>query len=171
MSRRDKISCFSAVDDDRHPTLRKRIPDMTFGLASYGKDKLRYKEESCGDGSQNDLHCTLIRERLQRQMFHKPCGLLVDPRWGHCRLLFPWAVYEAKKTAATWEKAEAQLYETASVYLGMLDDLCRDPNDPSQYQDGAPERHQIFGITSSAQFVRVYRVLSWFGRCVSQKRC
>jgi hypothetical protein len=144
---------------------------MTFGLRShfnFALEGFRRDKDSKDCKNLLPIHESLIKERIHKQLHYRPCGLVVDPRWNQHTLLFPWAIYEAKKAAETFERAESQLYTVGSVCLGMLDDLCRDPENPQKYQEGAPKDHIIFGITSSANLVIIYRIMTFLGDCVSK---
>jgi hypothetical protein len=67
-------------------TVVNRIPDATFGLATFS-------DSSSGSPVQTD---ELSRDRLERLLLHRKCGLLGDPKWGETGLVFPFMVYEAK---------------------------------------------------------------------------
>jgi hypothetical protein len=88
---------------------------------------------------------------------------VVDPRWGAVDLIFPWAIYEAKKSSAPLKDAERQLYEGASIYLAMLDDLARDPKSPDRYQEGGANGPQLFGFASSGGMLWIYTIFGWYG--------
>ncbi|KAL6415906.1 hypothetical protein AUP68_00112 [Ilyonectria robusta] len=61
----------------------------------------------------------------------------MDGVWGKADILFPFAVYEAKKRAVKHEEAENQIYNACKVYMAMLDDLARNPNNVAEYQTTA----------------------------------
>jgi hypothetical protein len=110
---------------------------------------------------------TLLDDRIEAQMLDPQCGLIVDGIWGESNLLFPFAVYEAKKLASTWEKAEDQIYHAFKVYLAMLDDLARDPLDVTEYQFEESARYQLFGFTSCGSYWKVYIAWNFVDTCVS----
>ena len=155
--------------------IRKRYPDITFGLATFmdvsvqHQIKQRNGETSC-DRLHVEVHHTLTKERIFKQLFHRRCGLVVDPRWGAVDLVFPWALFEAKKTSAPLEDAERQLCEGASIYLAMLDDLARDPKSPDRYQEGGGSGPQLFGFASSGPMLWIYTIFDWFGNYVRLSR-
>ncbi|OCK83529.1 hypothetical protein K432DRAFT_346972 [Lepidopterella palustris CBS 459.81] len=153
----DKTPVYFVDDLDSRlmPAVKHRIPDYSLGLSTVRRD-VYY---SRGPRSV-DWPSSLIRERIENQTAYRSCGLIGDPNWGKNVLVFPWAVYEAKKNNSGSATAREQLHESMAVYLGMLHDLCRDPEDPNKYQRDAPECHQIFGILSKAQNVEVYRMVS-----------
>jgi hypothetical protein len=131
--------------DTSKVTIRKRYLDITSGLATPWDAAVQHQikqkngEITC-DQNHVEAHPALTKERIFKQLFHRRCGLVVDPRWGAVNLLFPWAIIEAKKASVPLDDAERQLYEGASIYLAMLDDLARDPRDPDKYQEGGAER-------------------------------
>jgi hypothetical protein len=112
-------------------------------------------------------HESLSEERIFMQMNERQCGLIVDGKWGEMDLLFPFAVYEAKKSAKTWEQAEDQVYHACRTYLAMLDDLARNPTDVTRYQSKESERYQLFGFTSCGSYWKVYIAWHFLARCVS----
>jgi hypothetical protein len=76
-------------------------------------------------------------------------------------------LFEAKRSSQPLEDAEQQMHEGASVYLGMLDDLARDPRSPDRYQEGAAHKAQLFGFASSGRLLRIYTIFGDFaGNCV-----
>ncbi|KAF2678996.1 hypothetical protein K458DRAFT_394405 [Lentithecium fluviatile CBS 122367] len=121
-----------------------------------------------------ECHSTLTKERIFKQLFHRRCGLVVAPRWGAVELVFPWALFEAKRDSEPLEDAERQLHEGASVYLAMLDDLARDPKSPDKYQGGATivsnraTEPQLFGFASSGTRLWIYTIFGWLGDCIIQ---
>ena len=68
-------------------TLVKRTPDETFALFTH--ERGAFIDPSLNAG-------VFRQDRLQRLLLHPKCGLISDPRWGHTKMVFPWAVYEAK---------------------------------------------------------------------------
>lgn len=100
-------------------------------------------------------------------MYDRQCGLIVDGIWGESNLIFPFAVYEAKKRASTWEQAEDQVYHAFKVYLAMLDDLARDPLNVTEYQSEESAHYQLFGFTSCGSYWKVYIAWNFLGDCVS----
>lgn len=135
--------------------LKCKIPDATMGLATY----LRR-----ASGLNNpEAHESLFRDGLDKQLRLRECGLVVDPKWGKTDLIFPWAVYEAKKENCNYfgkngrrkfsKEADLQLNDAYRMYLGMLDDLMRNPADPEKYQKNCESRYvQMFGFASSGTY-------------------
>jgi hypothetical protein len=112
-------------------------------------------------------HQSPNRDRLKKQLELRDSGLVLDPKRDVVDLLFPWGVYEAKKAIfKSTEKfagivfskhAEKQLNHAFQMYLGMLDDLTRDPECPEIYQTGADGPNlQMFGFASSGSLWTVY---------------
>jgi hypothetical protein len=99
-------------------------------------------------------------------MNNQQCGLIVDGVWGKADILFPFAVYEAKKKTATYEQAKNQIYHACKTYLAMMDDLARDPRDVSKYQSKESEHHQIFAFISCGSYWEVYTAWQFLGSCV-----
>ena len=139
---------------------------MTFGLATMS-NRTAQSQPEFSDGSKVEYNDSLIKERLHKQLHHRNCGLVVDPRWGHVDLIFPFAVYEAKKKKKSLDDAERQLLEAGSIYLGMLDDLQRDPHNHDRYQSGIEVLPLMFGFTSNGSTICVYMIHIGAGDFVS----
>jgi hypothetical protein len=196
---------FADVSQSGNIMIRKRTPDLTFGLGmrpspcSDASDDARGWCETVVADSLDNVHVepgndmltagsaarhssiasSLCSKRLRALAEHHKCGLIVDPRWGEANLVFPWAVYEVKKD--TWndtfsgkgvvdfQSAEAQIYQAAQMFLGMLDDLARDPDRIGEYHSAKSNRFQLFGFTSVANHWRTYVAFEKDGECVSTK--
>ncbi|KAL6690845.1 hypothetical protein J3F84DRAFT_177081 [Trichoderma pleuroticola] len=90
-------------------------------------------------------------------MMHNPqCGLVVDGMWGKTALIFPFAAYEAKSRTDTYNAAERQIKHACRIYLAMLDDLARNPNNVSEYQTKESSGFQFFAFTSNYSLWRVF---------------
>jgi len=125
--------------------IKFKIPDATLGLASYRHEELdATSREFC-----STAHPSLAKDALMLQMFLRKCGLVVDPKWGNPDLLFPFGVYEAKKSPIYHEDAKSQVYHAATTYLSMLDDLARNPQKLAEYQSPDSDKYQIFCFTSA----------------------
>lgn len=153
--------------------LKWRTPDLTLGLATYHKNEVEHEEKepsTAGPGwsLSRGAHSSLCKERLKDQVTCPKTGLIVDGRWGEVNLIFPWAVYEAKKRATSCDAAEYQVFHAAQVYLGMLEDLARNPDDPTQFQTPESDKYQMFAFTSSGAYWIVYAVYPCLGGCVSR---
>jgi hypothetical protein len=94
----------------------------------------------------------------------------VDPKWGEVDCIFPWAVYEAKAAATTklHEEAKEQIFLAAQVYLGMLDDLARNPYDLQYYQNSDSKEYQVFLTTACGPEWIIYVAYNFFRDCVSK---
>lgn len=119
----------------------KRIPDATFGLATFS------------DCTSDPVVCAdeLSRERLEQLLLHRKCGLLVDPKWGRTDLVFPFAVYEAKGWSGDCREARHQACQGAACYLDMLNELARRPGPVGSakvYQTKISHQYQAFALTS-----------------------
>jgi hypothetical protein len=110
---------------------------------------------------------SLLRSRILLQMEHRESGLIVDGIWGEANLMFPFAVYEAKKSEETWETAEYQIHSACKSYLAMLDDLARSPIDVTKYQSQDSDRYQLFAFTSCGSYWKVYIIWCFLASCVS----
>ena len=134
-------------------SIQMRTPDATMGLRTM-LDELSAEFLNDNQGKPFtealSLHPCLSNNRLLSQVNWRPCGLVVDGKWGRADLIFPWAVYEAKKDSELFEQAEDQVIEAAQTYLAMLDDLARVPGNVQQYQFPDSPKSQIFCFTSSA---------------------
>jgi hypothetical protein len=72
-----------------------------------------------------------------------------------------------KKRTSSYQHSETQIFEALIVYLGMLDDHVRNPNDCNHYQDEESEKYQMFGFTSNGPQWGVHIAWKWLGDCVS----
>lgn len=163
---------YEFIEKDAHNNLsvKRRIPDATMGLRTYSDSDLDHGY-TCDvvdckiNHDSMQPHESLLDCRIDAQMHERQCGLIVDGIWGERNLIFPFAVYEAKKRASTWEQAEAQIYHAFKVYLAMLDDLARDPLNVTEYQSKDSEHYQLFGFTSCGPYWEVYIAWNFLGRC------
>ncbi|KAI1120973.1 hypothetical protein F5Y10DRAFT_257328 [Nemania abortiva] len=157
-------------DEKGTPVVKHRIPDATMGLRPYDdyilKHGYRCTVPDCKvDHSSMQADKRLSRDSLRDMMHDGTCGLIVDGVWGEANLVFPFAVYEAKKRASSYEAAKEQVYHACTTYLAMLDDLARDPNDVSQYQTSESSKYQIFAFTSSGPYWQVFVVWNQWNQC------
>lgn len=142
---------YNTVAQKKHPIsclltpeskLIKRIPDATFGLATF---QPRDYQNCLADWD-------LDRERLESLALHRHCGLLSDPHWGDASLVFPFAVYEAKGWSGDACEARRQATSAGAVYLDLLDRLTRQPgklgDKEGTYQTGKSRNSQVFAFTS-----------------------
>lgn len=124
-------------------TVVNRIPDATFGLATFSDST-----KGLGSSVKTD---ELSRERLDRLLLHRKCGLLGDPKWGETDLVFPFAVYEAKGWSGDCREARRQACQGGACYLDMLDKLARTPGPVESikpYQTKTSHQYQVFALTS-----------------------
>ena len=91
----------------------------------------------------------------------------VDGVWGETELLFPFAVYEAKKKELHYQQAEDQIYHACRTYLAMLDDLARNPNNVAEYQTEESSKYQLFAFASCGAYWQVFVVWNMLHDCVS----
>ncbi|KAH8802943.1 hypothetical protein F5884DRAFT_491038 [Xylogone sp. PMI_703] len=122
-------------------TVVSRIPDATFGLAAFSDSNYG------APGWVSELS----RERLERLLLHRKCGLLSDPKWGEADLVFPFAAYEAKGWSGDCREARRQACQGAACYLDMLDNLARTPGpvgSAKPYQTKTSHQYQVFALTS-----------------------
>jgi hypothetical protein len=119
----------------------KRTPDATFGLATFSENQRDFP------GWTDEFS----RERLEKLLLHRKCGLIADPKWGKKDLVFPFAVYEAKGWSGDCREARRQACYAAANYLDMLDDLARKPGpveSAKPYQTKTSHQYQVFVLTS-----------------------
>lgn len=151
--------------------VERRVPDATMGLKSYNDTEVG-KEFPCSKSGCNDDHThqnphkSLSAKRIKHQLYLRESGLIVDGVWGKTDLLFPFAVYEAKKKTTTYQQAKNQIYHACQTYLAMIDDLARDPTDLSKYQSKESEHHQMFAFISCGSYWEVYTAWYFLGSCV-----
>jgi hypothetical protein len=115
-------------------------PDQTFVLSTYHNEDwdyqcgLRRTQSKC---QYRRIHPCFDKFRLELFARLGQVNLLVDPKWGEVDFIFSWVDYEAKAAATTKLHGEAkqQGFLAAQVYLGMLDDLARNPYDLQYYQN------------------------------------
>lgn len=109
----------------------------------------------------------LSEDLLSAMMQNPECGLIVDGVWGKADLIFPFAVYEAKKRATSFDDAEEQIYHACRTYLAMLDDLARNPNNVSEYQSEESDKYQLFAFTSCGSYWQLFVAWNFVNNCVS----
>ena len=130
---------------DGQPKFIKRIPDATFGLATFQPQYYQSYPDSFNAWD-------LVHDRLEALLLHRHCGLISDPRWGFVNLVFPFAVYEAKGWRGDPREARQQACSAGAVYLDMLDRLARKPGINGEkaeaYQTSSSRNHQVFVFTS-----------------------
>ncbi|RYO02856.1 hypothetical protein AA0121_g13221 [Alternaria tenuissima] len=156
---------YEFIDHDAHGNklVKRRIPDATMGLRTYSDLDLDHGYRINHDGTRP--HKSLMGYRIHAQMEDEERGLIVDGIWGESNLIFPFAVYEAKKHASTLEQAKEQIYHAFRVYLAMLDDVARDPLDITQYQSEESTCYQLFGFISCGSYWEVYVAYNRYGQC------
>jgi len=118
------------------------------------------------DHAHQQPHKSLSEKRIQHQLHHRQAGLIVDGIWGKTDILFPFAVYEAKKKTTTYEQAKSQIYHACKTYLALIDDLARDPAEVSKYQSKESKHHQMFAFISCGSYWEVYVAWQFLGSCV-----
>lgn len=160
------------IDETGHKTVKKRIPDATIGLKSYD-DYFLKRGYVCSVPDCEEDHSTMQPEkrlsesRLQAMMHDPECGLVVDGVWGNTGLLFPFIVYEAKKNARDYERAEYQIRHACRTYLAMLDDLARNPDNVAEYQSEESSKYQLFAFASCGSYWQVFNAWNMLDSCVS----
>lgn len=159
-------------DDSGKTTVKLRIPDATLGLKTYDDYDLKHgylcTVSNCKeDHSSEQPDKRLSQNRLSAMMHNPECGLVVDGVWGKTDLVFPFAVYEAKKRASNFEAAEDQIYHACKTYLAMLDDLARSPDNVAEYQTEDSSRYQLFAFTSCGSYWEIYEAWYFLDSCVS----
>jgi hypothetical protein len=162
---------FFEIDEQGEKSIKHRIPDATMGLRSNDDFDMVHSfpchvRDCDEDHTSMQPHRALYQDRLVAQMSNQECGLIVDGIWGRTDILFPFAVYEAKKRAASYESAQEQVYHSCRAYLAMLDDLVRDPANPSQYQSKDSGNYQLFAFISCSIYWEVYVAWPFLGACV-----
>jgi hypothetical protein len=160
------------IDDAGKEAVKKRIPDATIGLKSYDNFYLKHGYICSVSDCEEDHSAMQPDKRLSEHdlqaMMHDPeCGLVVDGVWGKTELLFPFAVYEAKKTARNYQQAEDQIYHACRTYLAMLDDLARNPNNVAEYQTEESSKYQLFAFASCGSYWQVFVAWNMLDDCVS----
>ncbi|KAL7946740.1 hypothetical protein V8C42DRAFT_318683 [Trichoderma barbatum] len=161
---------FVEKDADGAKIVKKRIPDATFGLTTYDSSALQLNEEFTAAGFQADYSNKqpddlLSQDRLRSMMHNPMCSLVVDGAWGEANIAFPFAVYEAKKRIEDYGEARRQIQHACQIYLSMLDDLARKPDDVSRYQTKKSPPCQMFAFVSHGSRWEVYVAWSSFETC------
>lgn len=142
--------------------MKRRIPDATIGLKSYDDSFLNNGYTCCVGQCQEASHSTFQPDKrlsetdLRRMMYDPECSLIVDGVWGKTDLLFPFAVYEAKRKAESYKQAEGQIYHACKTYLAMLDDLARNPDNITEYQTEESSNYQLFAFASCGPYWQVF---------------
>ncbi|GKZ31246.1 hypothetical protein AbraIFM66950_011539 [Aspergillus brasiliensis] len=133
----------------------KRIPDMTFGLSSYASaDPLDEGIDERERRIRRSLHVDYLNYCVCNRF-----GLMVDGKWGKTTVLFPFAVYEAKKNDKSELAVKLQLKLALNAYLKMLDTLLIQPDDSKTNEERQPTHNTvnpIFGFTSSGSIWKLY---------------
>lgn len=175
----------SSNTDGEEPTIMK-TPDQTFGLATYWNDiseaylskglrmfKTRGMDKYAGDlqlyNEEFKFHKSLSKRRLDDLIndSRPGTGLVVDGKWGETGLIFPWAVYEAKKADNLDKSAQKQVLHAAQIYLGMLDDLARKPLNVDEYQsEQSSSLYQVFLFTSCGPEFTIRIAYNSLNRCM-----
>lgn len=141
----------------------KRIPDITFGLSVYESGD---PEDEGVDERERRIRRSLQKTRLDNNIWSLDgLSLVTDPKWGQHTLLFPFAVYEAKKNQKSEVQVKLQLKLAFNTYLKMLDNLVRKPG-KKEYQssESGSRMSPIFGFTSSGSMWRMY--IGYLPNCV-----
>ncbi|KAK3293175.1 uncharacterized protein B0H64DRAFT_403672 [Chaetomium fimeti] len=161
---------YVGTDDREQTAVKTRIPDATLGLKAYDAFELS-RRYTCAVPDCEEEHNTkqpdkrLSQERLAAMMHNPECGLIVDGSWGNTDIVFPYAVYEAKKRASSYEAAEDQIYHACKTYLAMLDDLARNPDNVAEYQTKDSSKYQLFAFTSCGPYWEVYVAWNFLDSC------
>ncbi|KAL7905381.1 hypothetical protein GGI35DRAFT_460569 [Trichoderma velutinum] len=152
---------FVEEDSDGKKIVKTRTPDATFGLATYDLKTLHRNREFMAAGYQanyisRELDDRLSQHRLKSMTNNLNCSLVVDGSWGNANIVFPFAVYEAKKKEADYRNAKQQVQHALQIYLSMLDDLARSPNDVTKYQSANSSHCPMFAFVSYGSQWAVY---------------
>ncbi|PNP51628.1 hypothetical protein THARTR1_07745 [Trichoderma harzianum] len=162
---------FLDVDKAGNKTVKKRITDATIGLRSYD-DFFLQRGYICNAPDCKDDHATMQPDKrlsdhdLRSMMCDPECGRILDGTWGKTELLFPFAVYEAKKRATNYGQAEDQIYHACRTYLAMLDDLARNPDNVAEYQTEESSKYQLFAFTSCGSYWQVFMAWNMLHDCM-----
>ncbi|KAL2818212.1 hypothetical protein BDW59DRAFT_165543 [Aspergillus cavernicola] len=150
------------TEDGHDAYMGKRIPDITFGLSSYADGD---PEDQGVDERERRIRRSLAEQCLLRTIWAGDGrSIIADGKWGHLTILFPFAVYEAKRNR-NWEvEVKMQLKLALDTYLQLLDRVVRRPAQPEMYQSEGSSSFPIFGITSSGSTWRVY--VAYLPQCV-----
>ncbi|KAK6820341.1 hypothetical protein RU639_007511 [Aspergillus parasiticus] len=150
------------IKNGQNAYMGKRIPDITFGLSSY---ILADPEDEGVDGRERWIRRSLQRTSLISSIYtFDELSLIVDGKWGGDTIIFPFAVYEAKKNQKSEIEVKIQLKLAFNTYLQMLDRLVRQPGTIDKYQSARAPVFPIFGFTSSGRIWRMY--VAYLPRCV-----
>lgn len=139
--------------DINNATTKVRTPDITIGLRTHDCQSLELGS-ICIDPECHEIHGSkqpdkrLSRVNLKKMMRNSKCGLIVDGQWGEADLVFPFAVYEAKKKSTSLDATLDQVHHACRTYLAMLDDLARNPENVTEYQTEESSRYQMFAFVS-----------------------
>ncbi|KAJ0100642.1 hypothetical protein J7T55_013220, partial [Diaporthe amygdali] len=164
---------FVEYTDNIKLTVESRTPDATIGLRTYETSSLQLVSTCVDPGCNEDLGAEppdrrLSQVDLKNMMTNSECGLIVDGLWGQTDLVFPFAVYGAKKESTSLEAALDQVHHACRTYLAMLDDLARNPENVAEYQTEESSRHQMFAFVSCDSLWQVLVAWNQAGACVSR---
>lgn len=139
----------------------KRIPDITFGLSVYETGD---PEDEGVDERERKIRRSLQKTQLRENIWELDgLSLVTDPKWGQHTLLFPFAVYEAKRDRNSEVQVKLQLKLAFNTYLRMLDNLVRQPG-KKEYQTSESRIFPLFGFTSSGSMWKMY--IGYLPNCV-----
>lgn len=149
-----------------------RIPDATFGLSSYDDDNLAkgytcLKTNCTLDQGPQQPDQRLSKRQLRAMMLNRQCGLVPDGKWGKLDVVFPFAVYEAKRERLRYQAAKTQVFHACKLHMGMLDDLARNPENVSEYQSEDSTNYQVFGFSAEGAVWQVFLAFNFHHDCVS----
>lgn len=139
---------FTDEDQDialgKHPVRSTCTPDCSFGLAVDDEDDSE-EDTNAILTSKGSLNAKCLRDLF----LHWKTGLTSDPKIMNFGLAFPWAVYEAKKGAAS--NVYMQIERASEIYLRVLHDLALLPGKsdiPRAFQSEQSSHFKIFSWTS-----------------------
>lgn len=144
----------SNTKNGKNAYMGKRIPDITFGLSSYSFSD---PDDEGVDARERRIRRSLQKDSLNISIYtFNEHSLIADGKWGECTILFPFAVYEAKKDQNSTVGVKIQLKLAFNAYLGMLDRLVRQPGNTEEHQSSQSAVFPIFGFTSNGRDWRMY---------------
>lgn len=122
---------------------KRTTPDTTLGLNTF------QPRDYC---SVDAAAVNLDKERLDKLLAHRSCGLISDRKWGEANLAFGFGVYEVKRWNGDPREVRQQAFEAAAILLDNLEKLSRQPGKPGDmpggYQTDQSHNTQVFAITS-----------------------
>ncbi|OTA53314.1 hypothetical protein K449DRAFT_470066 [Hypoxylon sp. EC38] len=99
-------------------------------------------------GTGQPAHQNFAGKPKHGRMYSDQFRMMPNYEYFRKNIVFPFAVYEAKKSSGSDTQAEKQAAGACDRYLGIIDQVVRDPRNSKKYQWKNSRDYQIFAFTS-----------------------